>query len=340
MIDAKRVMFVEPYVVRLEGFKFDPAPADNEVVIRTLASIVSAGTELACLAGSEDWARLPFAPGYGAVGQVIAVGKGVRDIAIGDVVFTHSNHASHAKGEVVTVKVPPGLDPFHAVFARMASVAITALRVSNAELGDKVAVIGLGSVGNLASQIFNLAGCDVIGIDLVPRRLQVARECGLKTTINPNEIDPIEALRGWSDGRGCEVVVEASGNPQAALLAAEMAGRKGEVILLGSPRKPLQSNVTELLRRIHLWGYGCVTFKGAHEWRLPVHEDSEGFFKHSIERNTRILLRSIAEGRLRIGPLLTHKLPPDRCAEAYRGLRENPDEYIGIAFDWTLESKV
>lgn len=336
MIDAKHVIFVEPNVVRLEGFEFDPTPTDNEVVIRTSASIVSAGTELACLSGIEDWARLPFAPGYGAVGQVIAVGKEVRAISIGDMVFTHSNHASHARCRVVTVKVPEGSDPFNAVFARMASVAITALRVSSAELGDKVAVIGLGSVGNLASQIFNLAGCDVMGIDIVLGRIQLARSCGIKTTLNPNEGDPIEVVRSWTDGKGCEVVVEASGNPQAAFLAAQLTGKKGEVILLGSPRKPLQANVTELLRRIHVWEYGCVTFKGAHEWSLPIHEDEEGFIKHSIERNTRIILRLIDEGKLKVAPLLTHKLSPDRCVEAYRGLRENPDEYIGVVFDWHL----
>jgi len=336
MIDAKRVLFVEPNVVRLEGFEFDPTPADNGVVIRTSATIVSAGTELACLAGTEDWASLPFTPGYGAVGQVIAIGKDVRAFKVGDLVFTHSNHASHAKGEVVTVKVPDGLDPVHAVFARMASVAITALRVGSAELGDKVAVIGLGSVGNLASQLLTLSGCDVMGIDLVHRRLEVARECGIGTTLNPNEGNPIEAVKGWTDGKGCEVVVEASGNPKATLLATELASRRGEVILLGSPRRQLQGNVTDLLRRIHLWEYGCITLKGAHEWRLPIHEDPGGFTKHSIERNTRIILRLISEGKLKVSPLLTHKLPPERCAEAYRGLLENPDKYIGVVFNWNL----
>ncbi|MBO3803262.1 MAG: alcohol dehydrogenase, partial [Candidatus Brockarchaeota archaeon] len=149
-MEAKRVVFPEPNVARLEKFEFDPDPGDKGIAIRTLASIVSAGTELACLAGIEDWAKLPFNPGYGAVGQAIAVGKGVGTVREGDVVFTHSGHASHAMCRVLAAKVPKGLDPVHAVFARMASVAITALRVSGAELGDRVAVIGMGLVGNLA----------------------------------------------------------------------------------------------------------------------------------------------------------------------------------------------
>ncbi|MGQ9514058.1 MAG: zinc-dependent alcohol dehydrogenase [Thermoproteota archaeon] len=334
MVEAKRIIFSEPNVVRLEDFEFDPSPTDNEVAIRTLASIVSAGTELACLAGIEDWAKLPFHPGYGAVGQVIAIGKDVNNVRVGDIVFTHSNHASHAMSRVVIVKVPDGLDPTYAVFARMASVAITALRVSSAELGDKVAVIGMGLVGNIAAQIFALAGCDIMGIDLLAKRLEVAQICGIENTLNLNKANPIEMVRRWTEGKGCETVVEASGSSQAALLAAELVRKNGEVILLGSPRKPLQGNVTDLLRRIHLWQHGCVTFKGAHEWRYPIMEDQEGFTKHSIERNTKIVLRLIAGGRLKASPLLTHVLPPNRCADAYAGLIKDPDEYIGIVFNW------
>jgi 2-desacetyl-2-hydroxyethyl bacteriochlorophyllide A dehydrogenase len=334
LIDAKRVVFPKPNVVQLEKFSFDPAPSAKDVVIRTRASIISAGTELACLTGLEDWAKLPFHPGYGAVGEVMAVGNEVKGLRAGDVVFTYSNHASHARSAVIAVRVPEGLDPSHAAFARMANVAITSLRVSNAELGDRVAVIGLGLVGNLAAQLFTLAGCEVMGIDPVARRLELARACGVGAALNPQEAKLPEAVKRWTDGKGVEVVVEASGTPQGALMAAELAGKKGEVILLGSPRKPLETNVTELLRRIHIWDYGCVTFKGAHEWRYPVGEDPSGHEKHSIERNARIVLKLIAEKRLRVSPLLTHVIRPEQCAEAYAGLRDNPNEYIGVIFNW------
>lgn len=331
---AERVMFVEPNVVRLEEFDFDPSPGPEGVAIRTLVSIVSAGTELACLRGVEPWARLPFNPGYGSVGEVIAVGPKVRGIEEGDIVFTYGPHASHAMARVLTIKLPEGLEPERAVFARMANVSITALRVARPELGDRVAVIGMGLVGNLAAQLCLLSGCEVMAIDRVGERLERARECGINHLVNASEVDPAEAVREWTGGKGCELVIEASGTPQGALLAAELAGKLGEVVLLGSPRDPLQANVTELLQRIHLWGYGCLTFKGAHEWRYPVKEDPNGFFKHSIERNARIVLRLIAEGRLKVDPLLTHLLPPERCAEAYEGLRERPSEFLGVVFDW------
>lgn len=335
MVEAKQVVFPEANVVRLESFEFDPTPTENEIVVRTLATIISAGTELACLAGLADWARFPFRPGYGSVGEVIAVGKAVQDVHVGDIILSYSNHASHARARVLAIKVPEGLDPIHAVFARMANIAITAPRVSSAELGDKVAVIGLGLVGNFAAQLFRLSGCDVIGIDRIQKRLELAKECGIETLVNSAEVDPVEAVKEWTNRRGCEVVVDATGNPQASVMAAKLAAKNGEVVLLGSYfGRPLEMNVTELLERIHLWGHGCITYKGAHEWRFQVKEDPQNFCKHSIERNAKINLKLIAEGKLKVEPLLTHKLKPEQCAEAYFGLRDRSEEFVGVVFDW------
>lgn len=332
---VKEIVFAGVNVVRLEETDFNPRPSDNEITIRTLVTVISAGTELACLEG-RGWAPFPFRPGYGAIGEVIATGKNIQGIQVGDRIFTYSRHASYAKSRTVALKVPEGCPLEYLVFARMASVAITALRVSNAELGDRVAVIGLGVVGNLAAQLFQLAGCDVIAFDRIPKRLDVAKACGIKTTVNVSEVDPVEAVKEWTEGKGCEVVVEATGTPQAAMLSGQMARRNGEVILLGSFfGRELITNVTDLLERIHLWGHGCITYKGAHEWRYPIPEDPQGFSKHSIERNAKLNLRLIAEGRLKIAPLLTHRMPPEQCADAYAGLRDRPDEFIGVVFDWT-----
>lgn len=206
-------MFPEANVVRLEEVAFDPTLSENDVVIRTLVTIISAGTELACLAGLADWAPFPFRPGYGAIGEVIAIGSAVKDIEVGDTILTYSNHASHVKARILAVKVPDGLTPEHAVFARMANVAITALRVSSAELGDTTAVIGLGLVGNLAAQLFQLSGYSVIGIDRIPKRLEAARACEIERLINATVADPVQTVKDWTDGKGCEVVVDATGNP-------------------------------------------------------------------------------------------------------------------------------
>ncbi|MGC9003331.1 MAG: zinc-dependent alcohol dehydrogenase [bacterium] len=345
MLKARQIVFPEPNVVELEEFEFDPAPGPNDVVIKGIASVVSAGTELSCLAGTAKWASFPFRPGYGMVGEVIAIGENVEGLRQGDIILTHTNHTSYGKAQVISVKVPEGLDPFKAVFARMANVSITALRVSSAELGDKVAVIGLGLVGNLCAQLFSLAGCDVIGIDRVRKRLEIARACGIEKTINASEVDVEDAVKKLTEGEGCDIVVDATGNPQVAATAWRYSAPYGEVILLGSFfQRPFETNVTELLERIHLSEFGCITYKGAHEWRYPVRDERKDFFrlgwpkyerqKHSIERNARINLSLIEKGKLKVEPLLTHLLKPEQCKEAYRGLRDNQEEFLGVVFDW------
>jgi len=333
---AKRIVFPAPNEVTLEGFDFDPdALAPNEVAIRTCYSLVSPGTELACMAGTESWAKLPFTPGYAACGEVIAVGGDVRDFEPGDVVLSYTKHASHVKAAGMIARVPSGLDRKFVPFARMAAVSITALRVSGAELGDHVAVLGLGLVGNLCAQLMMLAGCDVIGVDLSPRRLDVAGRCGVKHLVDASSQDVKAEVDRITGGRMCEVVVEATGAPAVAQSAPELAGKLGEVILLGSPRGEHQADVTELLNYVHLWPKGCVTLKGAHEWRYPRVRDNAGYVKHSIERNLEILLRLIAEERLKVRELLTHLLPPSECVRAYDGLRNKKDEFLGVVFDWT-----
>ena len=330
----RRVVFTDTNTVGLEEFDFDAARlAPDQCAIDTLYSIVSAGTELASLTGLEA-RRYPVYPGYGGCGRVAAVGDAVRDIAPGDTVMSYTPHASRALTGTLVAKVPAGLDPQLAPAARMAAVGMTALRISNGEAGDHVAVIGLGLVGNLCAQIFTLAGCDVIGIDLSAKRTALAEACGVRNVIHAGEVDVREAVADITGGDMCEVVVEAIGSPAATEQAAGLAAKAGEVVLLGSPRATHETDITPFLRSIHMWGDGCITFKGAHEWRYPTRHNPSGHVKHSIERNVEILLGWMADGRLRTRELITHVLPPDDCAAAYAGLRDHKDDYLGVVFDW------
>ncbi len=133
-------------------------------------------------------------------------------------------------------------------------------------------------------------------------------------------------------GEGCEVTVEAIGNPATIETCCQITKRLGEVILLGSPRGEYDTNITEILNYVHLWPRGCLTFKGAHEWRFPIHQ-MEGS-KHSIERNTQIALQLISERRLKVRELITHVVKPERIKEAYEGLLHKKDEYLGVIVDW------
>lgn len=327
-------MFTCPGQAELQSFATPAISQPSDVLIETEFSIVSAGTELACRAGIESWAPLPFCPGYGSVGKVVAKGSAAKDVEIGQRILTFGKHARHAFVENIAVPVPEGLDPAEAVFARMASVAITSLRASDAELGDYVAVIGLGLVGNLAAQLFALSGCEVIGIDLSARRREQAKACGIPHTLAPGP-DLAARVAAITGGRLCNTVVEATGLAAVATDTAPLlVGKQGEIVLLGSPRAPHHTNVTPFLNQLHLCR-PTAAVKGALEWRYPVRDDGEGFCKHSIERNVRLLLRLLAQGKLKVAPLLTHRASPADCHAVYEGLANQKDVYTGVVFDWS-----
>ncbi|MDR1281936.1 MAG: zinc-binding alcohol dehydrogenase [Opitutaceae bacterium] len=316
--------------------KIRGTPAD--VLIETEFSIASAGTELACLAGTESWAPLPFVPGYGSVGRVARCGSNGNSlpdtIKEGQRVFTFGKHAGMAKSHHILAPVPENLDPAEATFARMASVAITSVRVSEAELGDFVAVIGLGLVGNLAAQLFALSGCEVIGIDLSGKRREQARACGIPHTFAPGA-DLRERVAAITGGRMCGTVVDATGLTAVVVeTAPTVCARFGEIILLGSPRAAHTTNITPFLSQLHLCS-PQATVKGALEWRYPVSDDPLGFVKHSIERNIDQILRLLADGRLKVKPLLTQIASPADCQTVYGGLANQKDTYTGVVYDWS-----
>lgn len=310
----------------------------TEVLVRNRYSLVSAGTELACLAGLESWFPLPGTPGYIAVGEVLAMGRGVTHVSPGDVVYTYGPHAEHFKIDIANrwgglcLKVPANLPPDQATFTRMATIALTSLRVSEIELGDFVLVTGLGQVGNFAAQLAGLQGARVIGADVSEKRRQAAQASGIAFTIDSSRPDWKAQVREITGGPGVSTFIDATGLSAVVTEASEVVAGNGEVILLGSPRAPFSTNVTDVYRRVHL--PPSLTMKGALEWRFPTYP--EEFTKHSIERNARIVMGLIATGRLQIGPLYTHKVPPERAPEMYAGLQGRKDDFRSVVFDWTV----
>lgn len=338
-MNIRKVVFTQPNVVELRNVEETlEVTRPTEVVLKSRFTLVSAGTELACLSGGESWFQLPATPGYIAVGEVLARGEANAHLSVGDIVYTWGPHASHYKIDTTNrwgglcLKVPAGLSPALAGFTRMATIAMTSLRVSHIQLGDIVLVTGLGQVGNFAAQLATLQGATVIGLDLSPRRREAALACGIAHVVDAAAPDWKEQVRRLAGPRGLTTHIEASGLAAVAAEAIGLLSAHGETIQLGSPRAPHQANLTDFLQRIHLPPF--TEARGALEWRFPTFADD--FNKHSIERNSAIVMELLASGRLKVGPLHTHILAPSRAPEAYAGLRERRDDYVGVVFDWSL----
>jgi 2-desacetyl-2-hydroxyethyl bacteriochlorophyllide A dehydrogenase len=329
----RRVVFTKSQDIELQEMQSSNDPGPDQIEVMTEFSVVSAGTELSILRGVEGWAPLPATPGYGAIGIISRIGSNVKKFSAGERVFCYGPHQSRtlvdASGFVV--RVPDGVEPRFAVMARMGQVAFTSVRVIRPELGDVVAVTGLGLVGNLAAQLMQLSGCTVIGLDVSPRRLAIAKSCGIDHVVNSRETDPVAAVKSLTQGAMCQAVVEATGVPDMAATAVKLAATHGDLVLLGTPRGPFGADATELLRAVHL-ASSHVTLKGGHEWIVPPHPIP--FVKHSLERNVLQLFALMKNGKLRVPELVSHCVPPTQCRDVYTQLRERSENYFGVIFDW------
>ncbi|MNI01441.1 putative zinc-type alcohol dehydrogenase-like protein YjmD [compost metagenome] len=330
-----KVMFINPWQVEMVEEKFSEQIGREEVLVKKLYTLISPGTELAMLSGKEAWFQMPGIPGYAAVSEIVEVGEGVTGFNSGDVVF---HYGSHSKYEVVSVKgtflkVPEKLDLKWVPFTRMATVATTAIRVSNIEFGDYVSVTGLGLIGNMAAQLAQSQGAVVIGIDISTERLGIAQQCGVLHSVHGGQGSVKQRIVDITDGKGVSTHIEATGVPQVAVQSLEWIAKLGEIIFLGSPRGEYNTDVTDILNYCHLYNRGCITFKGAHEWRYPI-EPNE-FVKHSLVRNSTIVFEFMKQKRLQIDSLISHVLKPEQAKQAYEGLRENKDQYSGVLFNWS-----
>ncbi len=346
-IVGRRLCFPEKCRCVVEPFAVDPdALRPDQVLLETELSLMSTGTELANYSALDpgvyrtgSWNAYPWRPGYAAVGRVRRLGADARrhvaGLHEGQRVFAIAPHASHA---VLTLSHQPVFplaeddDPQRLILVRMASVAITALRLSRvAAAGRTVAVIGLGLVGNFAAQLFGLAGCRVIAFDPAGRRVELARTTGIRHAETATGEAALQAVRDFTGGLGADVVVEAIGNPALIPGAVAMCARHGEVILLGSPRGPMTADTGAVWSDIHLRGISVV---GALEWLLPFHAREAGT-GHSIEQNYRRLIEWVRQGDLRTAGMLSHVVSPEDAQATYDGVLADRNAYFGIAFDWS-----
>ncbi len=339
---ARQVVVREPYKVEVREVELPP-PKDNQVLVATEVSAVSAGTELAVYTGTHQWLKdpamtdwkFPFPPGYSAAGRVVAVGAAVDGWQPGDRVSYPGNHAS---AELLTVghergrlwKLPPGLDAETAAPACIARYGLGASVRAGLTLGRSAAVLGLGVIGQFALRCLIAAGAyPVVGIDAVRMRREAARVAGADHVIDPGAGDLRQQLHDALGARGAELVADATGVPDQVPVAMSLACDGGQVVVVGSPRgKAKEVNFYDDLHRRY------IEVTGAHGNMLfePAHARLAGAW--DINKAQRWLLGALASGRLSLAGLITHRIAPEQLGDAYEGLLKNKEEYLGVVVRW------
>jgi 2-desacetyl-2-hydroxyethyl bacteriochlorophyllide A dehydrogenase len=339
-LEIRHVVVTGQHQVELQKAEIDDKNlASNELLIETEYTFISTGTELANYTGREPqvfrpgaWCAYPWRSGYANVGIVKAVGDQVTRANVGDRVFTYGNHASALRYRETSLvkKVPNDINPDIATASRMAGVAATAFIVAEIKGNPWVAVFGLGLVGNLASQMLQINGCRVIGVDPVEYRRKLAERCGIKYTIGGNADEVHKGIAEITNGGMANITVDAVGHSAVIMQALKETASFGQIIILGSPRVEVQGNLTELLSDVHLrW----VTIRGALEWCIPIYpEGAQGVSQFTKQEMIFNWLRS---GELKVEPLVSHRIKPEQIKEGYDGLLNHPDVYTGVLLDWT-----
>jgi 2-desacetyl-2-hydroxyethyl bacteriochlorophyllide A dehydrogenase len=340
------VELIKPRDVGLREYP-TPEPSAGEVRVRTLYSGISAGTELAMYRGTNPYlakrwdaesalffsgdATLSYPVdvwGYSEVGEIDAVGEGVTELRLGEVVWGAWCHRSHAVLPEETVLghvLPPGLDPIVGTFDRVGAVALNAVLASGACIGETVAVFGLGVIGLLTTQLLIGQGVEVIAIDTVSHRLELARKFGAMP-LSANNGDLALAVRDLTQGRCADRVIELTGAYPALHQAIRVAGVGGTVIAAGFYQGP--ATALALGEEFH---HNRVTLIASQIGSLPPALRG----RWDRERLYQTVIWLCAAGRLDPLPLVSHVIPATSAAEAYRLLDSSPPDVLQVILNFT-----
>ena len=351
-----------------------PGPSSGRLCVRSHASVISAGTETMLLhfgrsslfekvrsqpdrvkqvlakavaegitptvTAVQDKLSDAMSPGYCQAGVVIDTG-GAAPFASGDRVVTNGPHAEIVRVPYnLAARIPDGVDFETAAFTPLAAIALQGLRLARPTLGETVVVFGLGLVGQLAVQLVRAQGCRCIGIDTDADRVHLAELSGAAGLVAGEEpiVDRVRELTG---GVGADVIVMtlATDSDEPMHQAAQMSRKRGRIILVGVTGMNLRR--ADFYEKELSFQVSCSYGPGRYD---PEYEEKGidyplPFVRWTERRNFEAVLALMADGRLDVGALVTHRFPVDEAPEAYDLLlSEQPS--MGIVLTYPVPEAV
>ncbi len=267
----------------------------------------------------------PNALGYSSSGRVIEVGVGITDLNVGDrVACAGASYAVHAEFACIPRLLVARIRPDSAVsfeeaaFTTLGAVALHGVRTAEVKLGDVVAVIGLGLLGQLTVQILKAAGCRVLGMDIAAERAELALRLGADdVSISRNDLRDLCLQHSGGHGADAVLITAETASSEPVDLAGEVARDRGVVVAVGTVGMDIQRRryfEKELDFRISR-SYGPGRYDMAYEQKgrdYPV-----GYVRWTETRNMEAFLRFLSEGKIYVKPLITHRFSIERAKGAY-----------------------
>jgi predicted dehydrogenase/threonine dehydrogenase-like Zn-dependent dehydrogenase len=357
----------------------EPKVRGGAILVRTRASLISAGTERMVidfakksLAGKAKerpdlvrkvvdkarrdgvlatfkavMARLdePLPLGYSAAGEVIEVGAGCEGLfRVGQrVALAGAGLANHAELNVVprnlAAPIPDGVTDEEACFGTVGAIALAGVRNLAPQLGDVVAVLGVGLVGQLAAQLLTLSGVRVIAIDVNPARLTLATRTGAELAWSLGQPGLAEAVAATTGGLGCDgiLICAATESSEPLELAAELARDRARVVMVGKTGTefPYAAFMKKELQLMVSRSYGPGRYDEDFEGRGVKYP--AGWVRWTETENLRECVRLMSPGltrRLDVGALITHRFAFDQAEAAYELVTKGGEPHLGVVLHY------
>jgi threonine dehydrogenase-like Zn-dependent dehydrogenase len=343
-IELQQLVSNNEFKPRWESYTLDDLGADE---VRVFSELTAAkhGTEKGELTGESIYKNVPMAPtgqvfdrsrtkpydpttwvpvGNTTVGTVIAVGREVKDLKEGDLVYRHAGFRTVHQGKGFK-KLLDGFTPEAACCMDPADFALAAVRDGRVRIGERVIVFGMGAIGLLTVQLARLSGAiDVVAVDPIAKRRALALQHGATMAVDPNEVGDFGmASREWFE-HGADVTIEASGNYHALNQAVRAACYRGRIVPLAfylGDAKGLY-----LGEEFHFNQLEIISA------RACSHPQRELFFNE--DRIFETLIKLFRAGTLQPYGLPDPIVTPDELPEAFGKIKYAPDEVIKVAVRW------
>jgi len=356
-----------------------PTPREGQALVKVSASLVSAGTERMVVEFAEKsylgkarsrpdlvkqtldkakregvmptvqavFNRLdqPMALGYSSAGTIIALGKNMQGFKVGQrVACAGGGYATHAEYNVVPrnllTPLPKNVDFESAAFTTLGAIALHGFRLAEPQLGENVAVIGLGLLGLLTIQMAAAAGCNVLGIDLDPKRIKLATALGLEAVTRPQAET---ASQAFTANRGFDSVIICADTPSndPVELAGVIARDRAKVVATGAvglniPRKIYYEKEIAF---INSRSYGPGRYDSNYEENgndYPI-----GYIRWTEGRNFQSVVDLMSAGKLKVQPLISHRFPIEEGEKAYEVITGKKKEaFLGVLLTYGEKEEV
>jgi 2-desacetyl-2-hydroxyethyl bacteriochlorophyllide A dehydrogenase len=262
--------------------------------------------------------------------EVVEVGRNVESVDIGDRVVSYAPYdelRALSPGAWPAVDKNVALDA--AISLPFAGTTLHCVRRARVVVGDNVAVIGQGPMGLLVTQWLEIAGAgQIIVTDNFEKRLQLAASMGATSCLNSQETDVYETVFELTDGRGADIVINATNSPQAFEFAMRLARDQGRVVVLSWHTHPITIN--DITQDFYNKELEIIATRAGG----PAPSAKSAYVRWTGDESQKYIEKMAVSGRFAPGNLITHRFPLEDVDEALRTVEEKPESVVKAVLEW------